>query len=471
MKKLFLLLGLTLPVTLGAQSYRAPAGGGEYKMSQGVCVTPEEAQRIQQMLQSQIQLLKQEGKLPADWGRESAHKPGGAGGFIWPVKKKDGLPHNSVYGISNFVDHNLIYPNQLQDWNCGERTYDLTSGYNHAGVDIYTWPFGQNMQQDDDAEIIAAADGIIIAKEDNHSDHSCAMSGAVWNAVYVGHPNGTITWYGHMKKNSLTAKLVGETVTQGEFLGIVGSSGNSTGPHLHFEVHDGDGNVIDPYHGDCSSGPSLWLDQKPYYDPAINLLMTHSAPPVFPACPALESKHAKDTFTTGDELYVGSYLRDQQNQIISYQLLAPDGSVFDDWTHNLTPGLYYSSSYWYWLWTVSDGWPSGEYHFTGSFAGSTFSHPFYVTGTGTGIAATAGSGSHLSVYPNPAKDQLNVSGLPDGVLQVRIINLPGQALQSLPVTTTQGKASIKLQLPPGSYLLLLQQEDGTVHRTRFSIAQ
>ena len=50
------------------------------------------------------------------------------------------------------------------------------------------------------------------------------------------HADGSVAWYGHMKAGSLTNKAVGQTVSSGEYLGIVGSSGNSTGPHLHFGI-------------------------------------------------------------------------------------------------------------------------------------------------------------------------------------------------------------------------------------------
>jgi len=51
--------------------------------------------------------------------------------------------------------------------------------------------------------------------------------------VIIQHPNGTKTLYGHMSK--IYTKN-GAQVAQGEVIGTVGSTGRSTGPHLHFEV-------------------------------------------------------------------------------------------------------------------------------------------------------------------------------------------------------------------------------------------
>jgi murein DD-endopeptidase MepM/ murein hydrolase activator NlpD len=54
--------------------------------------------------------------------------------------------------------------------------------------------------------------------------------------------DGTQTWYGHMEKFLVKA---GDTVVPGQPIALVGAAGDATGPHLHFEVHQG-GAVVDP---------------------------------------------------------------------------------------------------------------------------------------------------------------------------------------------------------------------------------
>jgi LysM repeat protein len=77
--------------------------------------------------------------------------------------------------------------------------------------------------------IYAAAAGTVIISIKNGG-----WNGGYGNYVVINHPNGTQTLYAHMSKVLATD---GETVNQGEEIGLVGQTGEATGPHVHFEVH------------------------------------------------------------------------------------------------------------------------------------------------------------------------------------------------------------------------------------------
>lgn len=94
----------------------------------------------------------------------------------------------------------------------------------HAGIDFGA-PYG--------SPIVAAASGQIL---------SAGWQGGYGRAVKIGHGGGVQTLYGHM---SSLAVAPGQQVAAGQVIGYVGSSGFSTGPHLHYELHR-NGTPIDP---------------------------------------------------------------------------------------------------------------------------------------------------------------------------------------------------------------------------------
>ncbi|MEU9776335.1 peptidoglycan DD-metalloendopeptidase family protein [Streptomyces sp. C10-9-1] len=100
------------------------------------------------------------------------------------------------------------------------------AGY-HTGVDFAT-PTGTSIK--------AVADGTVV---------SAGWDGAYGNAVVIQHTDGIYTLSAHLSTTSVTA---GENVTAGQQIGLSGNTGNSTGPHLHFEVRTSNtyGADIDP---------------------------------------------------------------------------------------------------------------------------------------------------------------------------------------------------------------------------------
>lgn len=99
-------------------------------------------------------------------------------------------------------------------------------GRMHKGIDI-AGPVG--------TPINAAADGVAIAAGWN--------SGGYGNLVEIRHSDGTTTRYGH---NSRLLVAVGQIVRQGQQIAEMGSTGHSTGSHLHFEIRPSGGDAVNP---------------------------------------------------------------------------------------------------------------------------------------------------------------------------------------------------------------------------------
>ena len=130
----------------------------------------------------------------------------------------------------------------------GPRPHPITHlPNNHGGIDIPA-PYG--------TQILAARAGVVITSGYNNS---------YGNYVVVAHGD-TNTLYAHMSKRAVSE---GQTVAQGQCVGYVGSTGSSTGNHLHFEVRTGSGSSrTDPI--DCYPGLNLWV-----YDNGVAVPLPH----------------------------------------------------------------------------------------------------------------------------------------------------------------------------------------------------
>jgi len=124
---------------------------------------------------------------------------------VWPVK--GGIGH-----ITMFFGQN-IHP-------------IFGQYYIHRGIDIATFRAGD--------PIIASADGQVVTAE---------YTADYGNFIIIRHKHGYYTRYAHMQNFRVQ---VGQRIQQGEVIGYIGSTGISTGPHLHYEVHIGS-DVVDPY--------------------------------------------------------------------------------------------------------------------------------------------------------------------------------------------------------------------------------
>ena len=123
-------------------------------------------------------------------------------------------------------------------------------------------------------QVLAAAPGEVVSVEDGNYDRchgdlesadvDCDGYAVVGNHVIIEHPTGYRLLYWHFMKDSILVQE-GEQVETGDALGLVGSSGYSSTPHLHLELNDPEGEAIDPYAGEWSQ-PESWWCQQPEVD-------------------------------------------------------------------------------------------------------------------------------------------------------------------------------------------------------------
>ncbi|RZJ76555.1 MAG: M23 family metallopeptidase [Flavobacterium sp.] len=84
--------------------------------------------------------------------------------------------------------------------------------------------------------------GEIVKTTANGTVKFASRKGGYGNVVIISHGNGFETYYGHLSK---IAVKQGQKVTAGDVIGKIGSTGRSTGPHLHYEVHK-NGKIVNP---------------------------------------------------------------------------------------------------------------------------------------------------------------------------------------------------------------------------------
>ncbi|MBI3926124.1 MAG: M23 family metallopeptidase [Armatimonadetes bacterium] len=150
----------------------------------------------------------------APGGLPDAGGAGGAAAAAAPAAAPAGAPATGRGGFSKPLDN-----------------YKVTSEFgprgseNHGGIDLAA-PTGTPVK--------AAKDGTVSISRDDSTGYGS------W--IEIKHDDGSSTRYGHL---SARDAQVGQRVAGGQVIGKVGSTGRSTGPHLHFEIRQG-GQAVDP---------------------------------------------------------------------------------------------------------------------------------------------------------------------------------------------------------------------------------
>lgn len=344
----------------------------------------------------------------------------------WPVRKAITVDAVDIFGISNYVDQDTASGDAaIEDWNCGApnaRTYD-----GHNGIDIFNGPFSWWQMERDQAIVIAAAAGTIVDKVNDQPERSCTIdnSGGDNNLIVIEHSDGSLGLYAHMRTGSLTAKPIGATVERGEYLGVIGSAGFSTGPHLHLTVGFFEGNSFvhqEPWAGTCNliNATTWWEDQPAYYQPLLLDVATHDASPEFPPCPQTETPHYQNRFQAGDDIFVSINVRDlRMGDTAALRVKTPDGQVVlpIDYANNSVE--HSASQIIWWGFTLPGNAPAGEWTFEADFKGDTLVHSFWVDAQPPGVVnPPAANNAYNGLWYDPTLDGegLNIIAAESGLI-------------------------------------------------------
>lgn len=226
------------------------------------------------------------------------------------------IPIEGTYGddyiIVNYPDWHfddgpvLVEDGFLRDFMCGSKTYD-----GHQGTDFVIRGF---TQMDSSVNVLAIEDGEIIHVTEDLFDRETdgIVEYGLGNYVGIYHSSSnTYSYYAHLKTNSVIVET-GDFVSAGQIIAEVGSSGNSTDPHLHFELWNPGvltDPTIDPWGIPCDSGSTLW-EAPPAYDTSFavwecGFANYDSVENFIPSTwfPLKERMDLKSSFTTDDPFF------------------------------------------------------------------------------------------------------------------------------------------------------------------------
>jgi len=367
----------------------------------------------------------------------------------WPLRATEALHDCSFYRVSAYVDHNANV-GAITDFNCGNNTYD-----GHRGTDIATWPFNFYKMDNNLVEVIAAAPGIIVDKNDGEFDRNCSSNNFTANYVIVQQEDGSVILYWHMKQGFVTLKAIGETIEAGEYLGVVGSSGSSSGPHLHFEVWSGNtvATRVDPFSGTCNSlnATTWWNVQKPHKETSIVKASVHTTDIVLPPCPETETVNETAGFEIpfqGSGLPAGygkfySFIREEIAGLTAeMHILNPNGTTYLSWTYTSAADTK----------TRTIGWSKllptipGTYLYEATYNGTTCSSSFEITEP-AGIKEQ--QINSLNVFPNPSNGTFTVDLKKQPGNQFQVIDVFGKIIYETELN--QQQTVIRLIADSGIY--------------------
>jgi murein DD-endopeptidase MepM/ murein hydrolase activator NlpD len=193
-------------------------------------------QRVEAVEESSRRLAEISGVEPEQQQQAQTNVPG-AGGPEWPLDEATALEYKTVHLEQELRDYEMALRERATVPSLWPVAGSLESGFggrrNPFGGSSMEFHTGQDIEAAQGTPINAAASGTVT--------YAGWMNG-YGNLVILDHGDGLSTRYGHQSRIEVK---VGQSILRGQLLGFVGSTGRSTGPHLHYEVRIND-HPVDP---------------------------------------------------------------------------------------------------------------------------------------------------------------------------------------------------------------------------------
>jgi hypothetical protein len=319
-----LLLAALVALTPARTQAQSVFGGGAPAEPPGDCIPPAQRARIEANIAA---YHAAHGGTPI--GTQAGPTP-------YPFFPHAGNLWDELF-LYNFVD--LDPTSGILDWDGTDWTYD-----GHRGIDSQLRTFDE---QDIGVPVFAALDGTVVDAHDGEFDKNVKWEPMTANYVILWHGGTHYSWYFHLRRASV-AVTIGQQVKAGTQIGLTGSSGFSSWPHLHFESHY-NGQAYEPFAGPARPGPSYWVHQTTI-PRDLSLEAVNVSDAVFNAFPGLPYDYPrKGTFVAGSTQYVGIWILLHNlplGDTWRVRYLRPDGSV----AYDTGTGVFNNPVYWRWAW-------------------------------------------------------------------------------------------------------------------------
>ncbi|HEX3150835.1 MAG TPA: Ig-like domain-containing protein, partial [Gemmataceae bacterium] len=292
--------------------------------------------------------------------------------WVYPISDK---PTKNT-AISDYADADP-HSGAAVDYTTGPFTVD---GYDSDDIGVTNFSF-----QDAGVPTFAVAPGVVEQVIDGNTDRETSYAGSPTNLVIIDHQNGWKTWYWHLATNSITVKA-GDTVTAGQLIGLMGSSGNSTGANLQFQAYH-NGALVEP----MFDAAKFFID-PPLYQTALEPYVAASGITNYDIYggggvpDAAEMPSGVSTFKvgSGDPVYFwfGVSHFKSTNSMVDVDFIRPDGSIGVNYTPFASGSLRGNIYYFYAGMGNFNSYP-GEWEAVVTIDGVLKAHSYFTITSGT----------------------------------------------------------------------------------------
>ncbi len=337
------------------------------------------------------------------------------------------VPIEGNYGnefiIVNHVDWGEN--DEILDYQCGNKTYN-----GHQGTDFVIRSFSM---MDDGVFVVAALDGVVTYIKDGLFDREkkSDLSKGLGNYIAISHKDGYYTYYGHLALNSILVNI-GDTVKAGDRIAKVGSSGNSSDPHLHFEVWKDSIYVIDPFMGNCGNPSSLWQN-APTYDTSFNIWQS-GLTDFIPYLDTLrEEPKLIHTFEQNNEAiaYWSILYGLRKGDTLTTNWITPEGTLWFSYHYEVPNDAWY---FYYWTYiNVPIVQHKSEKWLVQFNRNRTFIDELQFSVNGTTSISEIESDNKITLFPNPIKSSstLQWKSSESGHTTIDILDVYGKTVKEL----------------------------------------